>query len=71
VSTATLVNSAGLVIDIIGASMIFIYSPKLQHTAFIGERGDYEPTERKNKIAKRGMGLILLGFILQLISNFL
>lgn len=70
-STSTLVNSAGLVIDIIGALMIFLNSPKLEATAYIGETGDDPIVNRKNKIAKYGMAVIMIGFLLQLVSNFL
>lgn len=70
-STATAVNSAGLIIDIIGALMIFLNSPKLEATAFIGETADDPVVNRRNKIAKYGMGVIMLGFALQLISNFI
>ncbi|MGE0773084.1 MAG: hypothetical protein AB7K37_15380 [Cyclobacteriaceae bacterium] len=70
-STASLVNSAGLVIDIIGALMIFLNSPKLEATAFIGATADDPVVNRRNKIAKYGMGVIMIGFAFQLVSNFL
>jgi hypothetical protein len=69
--TATLVNSTGLVIDIIGALMIFLNSPKLEATAFIGATSDDPVVNRRNRIAKYGMGIIMIGFLLQLLSNFL
>jgi hypothetical protein len=69
-STATIINSTGLVIDIIGALMIFLNSPKLEATAYIGETGDEPRTNRRNKIARYGMGVIMIGFFLQLIANF-
>ena len=68
---AKIVNSAGLIIDIIGASMIFFNSPKLEATAFIGATSDDPVVNRRNKIAKYGMGVIMIGFALQLLSNFL
>jgi len=66
VNFATLVNSAGLVIDIIGALMIFLNSPKLEATAYIGETADDPIVNRKNKIAKYGMGVIMFGFFYNL-----
>jgi hypothetical protein len=68
---ASIINSTGLVLDILGALLIFFNSPKLEATTFIGASSTDTVTERKNKIAKAGMGLIATGFILQLISNFI
>lgn len=69
--SSTAVNSACLIIDIIGASMIFFSSPKLEATAFIGATSDDPVTNRRNKIARAGMGVIMIGFALQLVGNFL
>jgi hypothetical protein len=72
-SAATLVNSAGLIIDIIGALMIFLNSPKLEAMSWIGEYSEkeFKETNRKNKFARWGMIVISVGFTLQLISNFI
>lgn len=72
-STATVVNSAGLIIDIIGALMIFLNSPKLEAMSWIGDYSEkeFKETNRKNKIARFGMIVIAIGFALQLVSNFL
>lgn len=68
---STYINSAGLILDIIGALVIFWNSPKLEATAFIGETAHDAVTDSKNKIARYGMGLIAAGFILQLVSNII
>jgi hypothetical protein len=72
--TISLFSIAGLIIDIIGVVMVFLWGLPIQ----LPERDLYvketitEEQEEKNKIQKikayAGLGFILAGFFLQLIS---
>lgn len=67
------VNSVGLVFDIVGVLLIFFYA--LPVTNGKARESSNEPTDeevaKSNKIARFGLGLLVLGFVLQLLSNFM
>jgi hypothetical protein len=76
-SLSAIVNSIGLMMDIIGVIFVFIYGlpNPLVHA------GDYfakEPTviekkelEKFSRYSRVGLVLLILGFAFQLVSNFL
>lgn len=76
---ATCINSIGLVLDIIGAILLWKYGlpPSLSregHVAIIQEQDDEAEAEKAkwyDLLGNVGMGLLLAGFVLQLASNFL
>ena len=76
--SATTLNSIGLTLNIIGAILLLIFWVAPQ-TAFKGQlaTNEFEYTEKYRKKLSRmkcaaflGFGLIILGFVLQLISNY-
>jgi hypothetical protein len=76
--TSTIISSLGIVLDIIGVFLLFIYQPPtpatmsqnmFMETASIWDRFKFE--FKSSKISKRGLLLILFGFILQLVGNFI
>lgn len=78
-TTAVLVNSAGLILDIFGAVLVWRYGlPEaisrtgashliLEQT----DEGEIAKARRYDRIAQLGIGLLIAGFGLQLVSNFL
>jgi len=75
---ATTLNSIGLVCDIIGAVLLLLFWVAAQ-TAFKGKLAvsehDYDEEDRTKLkrmriAAKLGFGLMILGFVLQLVSNY-
>ena len=67
----TIINSAGLVIDIIGVILVYKYG--IPNRSAETWRSEYdEPKEEKlKKISNYGMIFIGIGFFLQLISNWI
>lgn len=72
----TVVNSIGLLLNIIGAWVVFINSPL--HFDVIDSGGamnnwvtQTKATARKNNRVKYGVYILILGSFLQLVSNFL
>jgi hypothetical protein len=68
-----LINSIGLVFDIVGAIMIWMYIPALFEE---GKNGDVMPTdigENKRKLTRSRVGIILIAiaFSLQFISSIM
>ena len=68
-------NIVGILLNIIGVIMVYVNSPVNFHTIQGAGYGDewneiVRKTERKNKLLKLGVLLIIAGSILQLISNF-
>jgi len=76
--TANCINSAGLVLDIIGALLLWRYGlpEPISRTGaihFIAEQSDQaeiDKAKRYDRCARVGIALLILGFILQLISNY-
>jgi hypothetical protein len=79
VTTAVLVNSAGLVLDIAGAVLVWRYGlpAAISRTGAIHlileqrDEAEIAKARRHDTIARRGIGLLIAGFGLQLLSNFL
>lgn len=72
---AKIVNSIGLMFDIIGIIILFVHDHKNEgknifETLPIGGEGP-EIYRAKKRISRTGMVLIIVGFILQLISDWL
>lgn len=79
ISCSTAVNSIGLVLDIIGGVLLWKYGlPELvdrEGRDFIVTRNveqDQVAKARKfDRLARFGLGALIAGFILQLLSNFI
>jgi hypothetical protein len=80
----TLINSIGLVCDIAGVMMLFYFGPPVLNITRDGYKilpfnpNDEDETRKNKSIADRhdrlsraSLGLLLVGFALQLVSNFL
>ena len=73
VDCANIINSIGLGFDILGVVILFTIDFKMIEL----DAGDIPLTKSPEKLIKgrykaySGLGLIVLGFLLQLISNFL
>ena len=59
------INSVGLVLDIVGAILIFSFGVPRGAFMFLSAK-----IERDEKLSLLGAALLVLGFICQLISNF-
>jgi len=78
-TTSNLVNSIGLVCDIIGAVLIWLYGlPKpISRSGAIHlileqiDEAEIAKSKRFDCIARCGIVLLVGGFVLQLVSNFL
>lgn len=74
-----IVNSIGLIFDIIGAILLWKYGlpepiSKTGAVYIIAEQTDEvekELANRYDQYANAGIGLLILGFVLQLISNLI
>lgn len=67
-NAATALQASGLIADIVGAILLFVYG--FPHSADYGDLGDHGPsvkTEAQPR-AKLGLGLLILGFALQLMG---
>ena len=81
VNCADCVSSVGLILDIVGVGIIFVYglSADVRETggqiiSWPGGKGDEEAKgqyRRYKRISRIGLGCLIVGFALQLISNFL
>lgn len=82
-NASTIVNSVGLAFDMAGVVMLFYFGPPTINITRDGRKilpfnpnDDAEThknkvtADRHNRLSKVGLGLLLLGFTLQLISNF-
>ena len=71
----TTINSIGLCIDAIGATIVFFNTPEKTYATYLYQKAELEQLKLKAKKIRRNAraGFILLGigFILQLISNFI
>ena len=78
-TTAVLVNSAGLILDIVGAVLVWRYGlpDAISRTGAIHlileqtDEVEMAKAKRHDTIARCGIGLLIAGFGLQLVSNFL
>jgi len=78
VALAKLLNSGGLVLDICGAILIFRYGlpenvSRAGSSALLLEQTDdaeIEKAKRYDRLGRIGIGLLILGFVFQLVSNF-
>ena len=79
VGWAQAISSVGLLIDIAGAVLIFLYGlpadVRRTGAVFLCLEQD-DVSERKKAVkydhlARFGLGLLILGFLIQLVSNFL
>jgi hypothetical protein len=77
---ATVLNSAGLAVDIVGAALLFFFSTPFADLFPADGDGMYlsvknEKREKKyrchNRLSRCGMILLGIGFAMQLWSNFL
>ena len=59
-----ILNSIGLILDIAGAIMLLFFGAPTKGVT-------YGRTFKDAKLEKLGVGLLILGFALQLLSNFL
>lgn len=79
VTLATIVNSIGLVLDIAGALLLWKYGlpehlSREGHVYFVLNEIDEEEKAKAKKYDRwshAGLSLLILGFGLQLVSNFL
>jgi hypothetical protein len=78
-SLASCLNSAGLVADIVGVVLIWCFGipePISRRGAQYLTTGMTDDkvrakAERLDRLSKAGLGLIVIGFVLQLVSNIL
>ncbi len=76
--TSNLLNSIGLILDIVGVVMIWRYglgeplSREGKTYLITGQIDESEKAKAKwfDRLSKTGLALILGGFLLQLVSNF-
>lgn len=70
-----LLNIIGLVINIAGALLMFINTPRVNFQVYLYNREEgpllRDKEKRMNKRIKQGMLLLFIGFFLQLIAIFL
>lgn len=70
------VNSAGLFVTMVGVYVVYVNSP-LNYSVTDGGSADTDfqeierTTERRNRLLRVGVVAILLGSLIQLLSNFL
>lgn len=78
-SPSNCVNSFGLLLDIVGVMLIWRFGlpepilrsgAKYLITGMIDEK-EKEKAEHFHTLSKVGLGLVIIGFVLQLVSNFL
>jgi hypothetical protein len=79
VMCSTWVNSIGLVLDICGAILLWKYglpesiSREGHQYIVLGQKDEAEAAKAKtyDRWSKLGLSLLILGFVLQLVSNFI
>lgn len=71
---STIINSIGLLLDIIGVLIIYKNSPIVKAGTYFYEREHVEKMKidaaKKNKLVRKGTFILFIGFIIQLVSNF-
>jgi hypothetical protein len=72
---STILNSVGLIVDIIGAAMAYFNTLPVTYQVYLFNNNEGEKMEQKarrmNRKARIGFMLIGFGFMLQFISNWL
>jgi accessory gene regulator protein AgrB len=74
--TSTIINIIGLSFDIIGVVLLFFYEPPKQesHALLMQSAPSKEDREKvrntKRRFSVLGLTLLIIGFSLQIISNF-
>jgi accessory gene regulator protein AgrB len=74
--TSTIINIIGLFFDILGVVLLFFYEPPKpeSHALLLESAPSKEDREkvrkRKRKFSVLGLVLLIIGFSLQIISNF-
>ena len=73
--TSTIINIIGLSFDIIGVVLLFFYEPPKDSHALLLESAPSKDDREKIRKTKRkfsviGLVLLIIGFSLQIISNF-
>lgn len=79
VTYSTWINSVGLVLDICGAVLLWKYGlpeaiSREGHQYIVLEQKDEAEAEKAKAYdfwSKLGLGLLIFGFVLQLVSNFI
>lgn len=73
-TTIDIINIVALLINIAGTFLMFYFSPVINSQTYLYNRSELpdirERDARKNKMVKRGMLLLLIGFVLQAIAIF-
>jgi ClpP class serine protease len=72
----TVVNSIGIVLNIVGVYMVYVNSPinfyEIDGGEFDDDSSKYRAeTERKNRLLRVGVFVVIVGSVIQLISNFI
>ena len=74
-SIITILNLAGLIIDIFGAFLMYRFTPAVNSQVYIYRQEEMKEIRRKDQsnqlMIRRGMLLLFIGFILQFIALFL
>jgi hypothetical protein len=69
------INLIALFIGIIGSYLMFYFSPVVNSQTYLYQKSELAEIKkrdmRKNKMVRRGMFLLFIGFILQAIAIFL
>lgn len=67
-------NSAGLLVDMVGVVIIYLNSPKEIGGTYLYDRETAKKMRRdairRNKCVRNGTLILFMGFCLQLVSNF-
>lgn len=67
----TVVNSVGLILNALGVYMVYVNSPINLHTIDGNDSDIEKETERKNNLLKIGVWVVIVGSVLQLVSNYI
>ncbi len=70
-----ILNLIGLIVNMVGAYLMYHYTPKLQSQFFLFTEGEYQKMKQqdvhKNKMIRLGMLLLFIGFLFQAIALFI
>lgn len=71
---ANSINIIGLCFDILGASLMFYYTPKIDFNTYLYNKSEQESikskAQTKNRMIRFGMLLLAVGFCLQALALF-